>query len=103
MGIDASVAYPPIIDNQFRFLPSLAGSTVSHRARFVAGWATITYAARHCLAAAIDIQYGEIVGWEVESRYKLWLIRKTPKPKKRKKRLRGVFQQNHELFRIPGL
>jgi len=61
------------------------------------------YAARHCLAAAIDIQYGEIVGWEVESRYKLWLIRKTPKPKKRKKRLRGVFQQNHELFRIPGL
>jgi len=42
------------------------------------------FAARLCLAAAIDIQRGEIVGWKVESRYKLWLIRKTPKPKKRK-------------------
>jgi len=41
------------------------------------------YAARLCLAAAIDIQHGEIVGWKVESRYKLWFIRKTPKQKKR--------------------
>ena len=51
------------------------------------------YAAIFCLAAAIDIQHGEIVGWKVESGYKLWLIRKTPKPKKRKKRLRGFFSR----------
>jgi hypothetical protein len=51
------------------------------------------YAARLCLAAVIDIQHGEIVGWEVESGYKLWLIRKTLKPKKRKKRLRGFFSR----------
>jgi hypothetical protein len=37
------------------------------------------------LAAAIDIQPGEIVEWKVDTRYKLWLIRKQPKPKKRKK------------------
>jgi hypothetical protein len=48
------------------------------------------YAARLCLAGAIDIQHGEIVGWKVESRYKLWLIRKTPKPK-RKKTPEGIF------------
>jgi len=37
------------------------------------------------LAAAIDIEPGEIVQWKVDSRYKLWLIRQPPKPKRRKK------------------
>jgi hypothetical protein len=37
------------------------------------------------LAAAIDIQPGEMVEWKVGTRYKLWLIRQRPKPKKRKK------------------
>ena len=36
------------------------------------------------LAAAIDIEPGEIVEWKVDSRYKLWLIRQRRKPKKRK-------------------
>ena len=36
------------------------------------------------LAAAIDIEPGEIVEWKVDSRYKLWLVRQRPKPKKRK-------------------
>ena len=37
------------------------------------------------LAAAIDIEPGEIVEWKVENRYKLWLVRKSSKPTKRKK------------------
>jgi len=37
------------------------------------------------LAAAIDIQPGEMVEWKVDNRYKLWLTRQRPKPKKRKK------------------
>jgi hypothetical protein len=37
------------------------------------------------LAAAIDITPGEMVEWKFDTRYKLWLIRKRPKPKKRKK------------------
>jgi hypothetical protein len=37
------------------------------------------------LAAAIDIEPGEIVEWKVDHRYKLWLIRQRPKPNKRKK------------------
>lgn len=37
------------------------------------------------LAAAIDIQPGEIVEWKIDTRYKLFLIRQRPKPKKRKK------------------
>src|SRR6266511_1095289 len=36
------------------------------------------------LAAAIDIQPGEMVEWKVDTRYKLWLIRQRPKPNKRK-------------------
>ena len=38
------------------------------------------------LAAAIDIEPGEMVEWKVDTRYKLRLTRKRPKPKKRKKR-----------------
>jgi hypothetical protein len=34
-----------------------------------------------------------MVEWKVDTRYKLWLIRKRPKPKKRKNP-KGVFQQN---------
>jgi hypothetical protein len=37
------------------------------------------------LAAAIDIHPGEMVEWKVDTRYKLWLIRQRPNPKKRKK------------------
>jgi len=37
------------------------------------------------LAAAIDIQPGEMVEWKVDTRYKLWLIRQRPKQKKAKK------------------
>ena len=37
------------------------------------------------LAAAIDIEPGEMVEWKVDNRYKLWLIRQHPKLKKRKK------------------
>lgn len=37
------------------------------------------------LAAAIEIEPGETVEWKVDTRYKLWLIRQRPKPKKRKK------------------
>ena len=37
------------------------------------------------LAAAIDIEPGEIVEWKVDTRYKLYLIRQRHKPKKRKK------------------
>ena len=37
------------------------------------------------LAAAIDLQPGEMVEWKVDNRYKLWLIRKRLKPKKRGK------------------
>ena len=37
------------------------------------------------LAAAIDIQPGEMVEWKVDNRYKLWLTRQRPKRKKRKK------------------
>jgi hypothetical protein len=37
------------------------------------------------LAAAIDIEPGEIVEWKVDNRYKLWLVRQHPKPKTRKK------------------
>ncbi len=37
------------------------------------------------LAAAIDIEPGEMVEWKVDTRYKLWLIRQRPKPKKTKK------------------
>jgi hypothetical protein len=37
------------------------------------------------LAAAIDIEPGEIVEWKVDSRYKLYLIRSRPKIKKRTK------------------
>jgi hypothetical protein len=51
------------------------------------------YAARLCLAAAIDIQHGEIVGWEVEVRYKLWLSEKSQNRKQEKKRLRGFFSR----------
>src|SRR5262249_24502395 len=36
------------------------------------------------LAAAIDIHPGEMVEWKVDTRYKLWLIRQRPNPKKRK-------------------
>jgi hypothetical protein len=36
------------------------------------------------LAAAIDIQPGEMVEWKVDTRYKLWLTRH--RSKKRKKR-----------------
>jgi hypothetical protein len=38
------------------------------------------------LAAAIDIEPGEIVQWKVDTRYKLYLLRQRPKPHKRKKR-----------------
>jgi hypothetical protein len=37
------------------------------------------------LAAAIAIEPGEMVEWKVDTRYKLWLIRQRPKPKKSKK------------------
>jgi len=60
------------------------------------------YAARLCLAAAIDIQHGEIVGWKVESGYKLWLIRKNAKTEKKKKTPEGVFQQNRLLCLTPA-
>jgi hypothetical protein len=36
------------------------------------------------LAAAIDIEPGEIVEWKVDTRYKLYLLRRRPKPKERK-------------------
>ncbi len=36
------------------------------------------------LAAAIEIEPGEMVEWKVDTRYKLFLIRQRPKPKKRK-------------------
>lgn len=46
---------------------------------------TVTYIVTlKSLAAAIEIQPGEIVEWKVDNRYKLWLIRQRPKPKKRK-------------------
>jgi len=35
------------------------------------------------LAAAIDIEPGEMVEWKVDTRYKLFLIRQRPKPKNR--------------------
>jgi hypothetical protein len=38
------------------------------------------------LAAAIDIEPGEIVEWKIDSRYKLWLIRQRPNKSKGKKR-----------------
>ena len=44
------------------------------------------------LAAAIDIEPGEMVEWKVDTRYKLWLIRQRPKPKKPKSH--EGFQQN---------
>ena len=44
------------------------------------------------LAAAIDLQPGEMVEWKVDNRYKLWLIRKRPKPTKRKNH-RGFFSR----------
>lgn len=37
------------------------------------------------LAAAIDLKPGEMVQWKIDNRYKLWLIRQRPKPKKKKK------------------
>lgn len=37
------------------------------------------------LAAAIDIEPGEIVEWKIESRYKLYLIRTPIKSRKRTK------------------
>ena len=36
------------------------------------------------LAAAIDIKPGEMVEWKVDTRYKLWLTRQRPKPKRKK-------------------
>ena len=33
------------------------------------------------LAAAIEIEPGEMVEWKVDTRYKLWLIRQRPKKK----------------------
>lgn len=38
------------------------------------------------LAAAIDIEPGEIVEWKIENRHKLWLIRQRPKSSRGKKR-----------------
>ena len=38
------------------------------------------------LAAAIDIEPGEIVEWKIDNRYKLWLIRKRPKASRAKTR-----------------
>ncbi len=35
------------------------------------------------LAAAIDLKPEEMVQWKMDNRYKLWLIRKRPKKKKR--------------------
>ena len=37
------------------------------------------------LAAAIDLEPGEMVEWKVDHRYKLWLVRQTPAAKKQKK------------------
>ena len=37
------------------------------------------------LAAAIDLEPGEMVQWKVDNRYKLWLVRQPPDPKKRTK------------------
>lgn len=37
------------------------------------------------LAAAIDLKPAEMVQWKIDNRYKLWLIRQRPKPKKKKK------------------
>ena len=37
------------------------------------------------LAAAIDIEPGEMVQWKVDNRYKLRLIRNRPRPRKRKR------------------
>ena len=59
------------------------------------------YAASLCLAGGNDIQHGEIVGWKVESRYKLWLIRKTPKPK-RKKTPEGFFSRIKSCLGFQG-
>jgi hypothetical protein len=102
MGIDASVAYPPIIDNQFRFLPSLAGSTVSHRARFVAGWATIT---RRDFAWPPPSTSSTAKSWggKLRAVTNFGLSEKLQNRKKEKKRLRGFFTRIKELFRIPGL
>ena len=36
------------------------------------------------LAAAIDIQPGEMVEWKIDTRYKLWLTRQRPKAKRKK-------------------
>lgn len=41
------------------------------------------------LAAAIDIQPGEIVQWKVDTRYKLFLIRQRPNVRKEKNREGG--------------
>ena len=38
------------------------------------------------LAAAIDIEPGEIVEWKIDNRYKLWLIRQRPKASRAKNR-----------------
>ena len=54
------------------------------------------------LAAAIDIEPGEIVEWKVDSRYKLWLVRQRPKQKKDRND-RWVFQQNQEINPNPTL
>ena len=43
------------------------------------------------LAAAIDIEPGEMVEWKIDTRYKLWLIRQ--RPKKKKQIVRGVFSR----------
>ena len=37
------------------------------------------------LPLAIDIEPGEMVEWKVDSRYKLWLVRQRPKPKRSEK------------------
>jgi len=61
------------------------------------------YAARLCLAAAIDIQHGEIVGWKVEPLQTL-ACPKNAKTEKKKKTPEGGFSaESKELFRIPGL
>jgi hypothetical protein len=59
------------------------------------------YAARLCLPAAIDIQRGEIVGGKLRGVTDFGLSEK--RQNRKKERLKGVFQQNQELFRIPGL
>jgi len=59
------------------------------------------YAAKLCLAAAIDIQHGEIVGGKLRAVTNFGLSEK--RQNRKKERLKGIFQQNQELFRIPGL